>query len=99
MAGARTTAFEAVAWHMDETIIRTPWLSGWLEAVFGPAIRSEQTDEVGAKAVDVVHPIQDLHVTLLRLLGLDDNKLTFFHGGRFKQLSQTGGKVIQDLIA
>ena len=57
------------------------------------------TDERGFKAVDVVHPIQDLHVTLLRLMGLDDNKLTYFHGGRFKQLSQTGGEVIEELIA
>ena len=56
------------------------------------------TDEIGEKAVDVVHPIRDLHVTFLRLLGLDDNKLTYFHGGRFKQLSQTGGEVIDQLI-
>lgn len=57
------------------------------------------TDEIGEKAVEDVHPIKDLHVTLLRLLGLDDNKLTYFHGGRFKQLSQVGGQVIQPLIA
>ena len=57
------------------------------------------TDEIGRKAVEVVHPVKDLHVTLLRLLGLDDNKLTYFHGGRFKQLSQTGGAVIQELLA
>jgi len=57
------------------------------------------TDELGERAVDVVHPIRDLHVTLLRLLGLDDNKLTYFHAGRFKQLSQFGGTVIEDLIA
>ena len=57
------------------------------------------TDELGAHAVDVVHPIRDLHVTLLHLLGLDDNKLTYFHGGRFKQLSQFGGKIIDELIA
>ncbi len=42
--------------------------------------------------------IKDLHVTLLHLLGLDDNKLTYFHEGRFKQLSQTGGGVIKELI-
>ncbi|MDE0830332.1 MAG: DUF1501 domain-containing protein [Vicinamibacterales bacterium] len=57
------------------------------------------TDEIGMKAVEVVRPIKDLHVTLLHLLGLDDNKLTYFHGGRYKQLSQTGGKVIHELIA
>jgi len=31
--------------------------------------------------------------------GVDDNKLTYFHGGRFKQLSQVGGQVIDELIA
>ena len=57
------------------------------------------TDEIGDTAVEVVHPIKDLHVTLLHILGLDDNKLTYFHGGRFKQLSQTGGQVIKELLA
>ncbi len=56
------------------------------------------TDELGAAAVDCVHPIRDLHVTLLHLLGLDDNKLTYFHAGRYKQLSQFGGQVIRELI-
>jgi hypothetical protein len=57
------------------------------------------TDELGAEAVEAVHPIRDLHVTLLKLLGLDDSRLTYFHAGRFKQLSQFGGKVIEELIA
>ncbi len=57
------------------------------------------TDELGSEAVDVVHPIRDLHVTLLHLLGLDDNKLTYYHAGRYKQLSQFGGEVIRELIA
>ena len=57
------------------------------------------TDETGAEAVGCVHHVRDLHVTLLRLLGLDDNKLTYFYGGRFKQLSQFGGQVIKELIA
>ncbi|GAB5406900.1 MAG: DUF1501 domain-containing protein [Aureliella sp.] len=57
------------------------------------------TDEIGAEAVEVVHPIRDVHVTLLHLLGLDDNKLTYLHAGRFKQLSQFGGELIPELIA
>jgi hypothetical protein len=57
------------------------------------------TDETGAEAVAAVHPIRDVHVTLLRLLGLDDNRLTYFHAGRFKQLSQFGGRVIDELLA
>lgn len=57
------------------------------------------TDEIGAEAVECVHPIRDVHVTLMHLLGLDDNKLTYFHGGRYKQLSQFGGEVIKEIIA
>lgn len=57
------------------------------------------TDELGMQAVEEVHHVRDLHVTLLKLLGLDDNKLTYYHAGRFKQLSQFGGKVIEPLFA
>ena len=57
------------------------------------------TDDRGLEAVECVHHVRDLHVTLLRLLGLDDNRLTFYHAGRFKQLSQFGGQVIGDLLA
>jgi hypothetical protein len=57
------------------------------------------TDETGAEAVEVVHHVKDLHCTILHLLGLNDNKLTYFHEGRYKQLSQTGGTVISELLA
>lgn len=57
------------------------------------------TDELGMTAVEGRAHVRDFHVTLLRLLGLDDNRLTFYHAGRFKQLSQFGGHVIRDLIA
>jgi hypothetical protein len=57
------------------------------------------TDELGMTAVEDVHHVRDFHVTLLRLLGLDDSKHTFYHAGRFKQLSQFGGRVIEKLIA
>jgi hypothetical protein len=57
------------------------------------------TDELGSEAVSCVHHVRDVHVTILRLLGLEDSKLTYFHGGRYKQLSQFGGEVIKELIA
>ena len=56
------------------------------------------TDELGAKAVECVHPIANVHCTILHAMGLDDNKLTYFHGGRHKQLSQVGGSVIHELL-
>jgi hypothetical protein len=57
------------------------------------------TDELGREAVETVHHVKDLHCTILHLLGLNDNKLTYFHEGRYKQLSQTGGTVINELLA
>lgn len=57
------------------------------------------TDNIGAEAVECVHHIRDVHVTWLNLLGLDDNKLTYYHAGRHKQLSQFGGGMIRELMA
>ena len=57
------------------------------------------TDETGREAVEIAHPINDFHVTLLHLLGLDDSRLTYFAQGRNKQLSQTGGELIRELLA
>jgi hypothetical protein len=56
------------------------------------------TDELGMVAVENVAHVRDFHVTLLHLLGLDDNRLTYYHGGRHKQLSQFGGRVIGELL-
>ena len=70
--------------------------------VAGGRVRAGQvvgaTDEIGQKAVDVVHPMRDVHLTILRLLGLDDAKLTYFHAGRFRQLSQFGGAVSREMV-
>ena len=57
------------------------------------------TDEIGAEATECIHPIRDFHVTLLHLMGLQDHRLTYFHGGRYKQLSQFGGSLIPELLA
>ncbi len=85
-----------IAYGRDHNVTGMPmWLAGG--GVKAGHIIGE-TDELGEKAVDVVHPIRDVHVTMLQLLGLDDNKLTYFHGGRYKQLSQFGGEVITELI-
>ena len=57
------------------------------------------TDNIGAEAVDQVRHLRDFHITLLTLPGLDDSRLTFYHGWRFQQLSQFGGEAISELIA
>ena len=56
------------------------------------------TDDVGLSAVEAVHPLKDFHATLLHLMGLDDSKLRYLHAGRQKQLSQTGGELIKEIL-
>jgi hypothetical protein len=58
-----------------------------------------RTDELGYfPAEDPVH-VRDLHATVLRLLGLDHERLTFTFQGRPYRLTDIGGRVIQPIIA
>ncbi|HVJ83190.1 MAG TPA: DUF1501 domain-containing protein [Planctomycetia bacterium] len=58
-----------------------------------------ETDEFGfAAAVDKVH-LHDLHATILHLLGLDHELLTYFHAGRAERLTDVYGKVVKKIVA
>ena len=57
------------------------------------------TDEIGHRAVEKPFHLRDIHATFLHLFGLDQFQLNFYHGGRFKQLTDTGGVIIRDLLA
>jgi hypothetical protein len=58
-----------------------------------------ETDEFGHLAVkDRVH-MHDLHATLLHLLGLDHEKLTFRHDGRDFRLTDVAGHIVREIIA
>ena len=57
------------------------------------------TDELGMCAVENVCTIHDMHATMLHLLGLDHEKLTFRFGGRDMSLTDVHGRVIQEILA
>jgi len=58
-----------------------------------------ETDEFGFEAVtDKVH-LHDIHATILHLLGLDHELLTYFHQGRNESLTDVGGRVIKPILA
>lgn len=62
-------------------------------------IRYGKTDDYGYYAVeDKVH-FHDLHATILHLLGLDHEKLTYFYGGRQFRLTDVYGRVVEDIFA
>lgn len=74
----------------------TAWLAGG--GVKG-GISHGESDEIGYKAaVDRVH-INDLHATLLHLLGMDHQRLTYNYNGRDFRLTDVGGEVIRAILA
>jgi hypothetical protein len=74
----------------------TTWLAGG--GIKGGTAYSS-TDDLGyAAAEDKVH-VHDLHATLLHCLGLDHERLTFFHGGRKHRLTDVSGRVLEEILA
>jgi uncharacterized protein (DUF1501 family) len=57
------------------------------------------TDEFGHRAVDGVCTIYDLHATILRLVGLDHERLSFYHNGIERRLTDVHGHVVEAVLA
>ena len=57
------------------------------------------TDEIGLRAVDGRAHVHDIHATILHLLGLNHEKLTYLHNARDERATVNGGEVIQDILA
>jgi len=57
------------------------------------------TDEYGIKAVEGRMHTNDLHATLLALMGLDHEKLTYNYAGRDFRLTDVAGRVVEDIFA
>ena len=72
----------------------TMWMAGG-GVSGGQAIGA--TDEIGLKAVDSPHHFRDIHTTILHLLGLDQDQLTYPHLGRDERLTEIQGQVIEGI--
>jgi hypothetical protein len=74
----------------------TYWLAGG--GVKGGTLYGA-TDELGHKAVENRVHVNDLHATILHLLGLDHTKLTFRLSGRDFRLTDVAGHVVKEILA
>ena len=74
----------------------TVWMAGG--GVRG-GVHHGATDEIGFKAVEDRVSINDLHATILHLIGLDHKKLTYRYNGRDFRLTDVAGKVVQGIMA
>ena len=57
------------------------------------------TDEVGYKAVDNRVMIHDIHATILHLLGMNHEQLTYRFNGRDFRLTDVYGRILHEIIA
>jgi hypothetical protein len=73
----------------------TLWMSGG--GVKG-GLAFGKTDEYGYEAVEKPVHIHDWHATLLHILGLDHERLTFRHAGRESRLTDLKGNVVQEIL-
>ena len=56
------------------------------------------TDEIGLNAIEDRAHVNDIHATILHLMGIDHKQLTHLHNGRDERLTDVGGKVITKLF-
>ncbi len=71
------------------------WMAG---GGIKPGVTYGTTDDWGYKAVDKPLQIHDLHATILHLLGIDHEKLTYRFSGRDIRLTDVHGNVIKDIL-
>jgi hypothetical protein len=74
----------------------TCWLTG---AGVKPGVSHGATDELGQRAIQNIHPLYDLNATILHLLGIDHERLTFEHNGVQRRLTNVEGEIIRPILA
>lgn len=74
----------------------TCWLTG---AGVKPGVSHGVTDELGRKAIEGIHPLYDFNATILHLLGIDHERLTYYHNGIERRLTNVEGHLIREVLA
>ena len=74
----------------------TAWLAG---AGVKRGFSYGSTDEFGYKAVENIATVYDFHATILYLLGLNHERLSFYHNGIERRLTDVHGQVIREILA
>jgi len=74
----------------------TCWMAG---GGLKPGISHGLSDDVGYRVAEQQVTVYDLHATILHLLGLDHTRLTFYHNGAERRLTDVHGQVIRPILA
>jgi hypothetical protein len=74
----------------------TVWLAG---AGLKPGMAYGATDEIGWKAAENPLTWYDFHATVLHLLGIDHERLTYYYNGLRRRLTNVHGRVVKEILA
>ncbi|HTE21118.1 MAG TPA: DUF1501 domain-containing protein, partial [Armatimonadota bacterium] len=99
-----TTEFGRTPYHVDPNArgrehhhqVFSSWLAGG--GVRGGSVYGA-SDEYGIDVADRAVHVHDFHATILHLLGLDHERLTFRHAGRDYRLTDVHGRVVKEILA
>jgi hypothetical protein len=98
-----TTEFGRMPTHQEGTTGRDHNPDGFTVWMMGAGIKGGvsygATDEFGRRAVENVATVYDFYATVLHLLGLDHERLTYYHNGTNRRLTDVHGHVIRDVLA
>lgn len=72
------------------------WMAG---GGIKPGATFGETDDFSVRAAAEEVPVRDVHATILHAMGLDQNRLTYLHAGRYKKLTDIGGRVVREILA
>jgi hypothetical protein len=76
--------------------VYSSWLAG---GGIKPGMVYGKSDDIGATVAENPVHVHDFHATLLHLLGLDHERLTYRHAGRDFRLTDVYGRVVRDILA
>ena len=74
----------------------TCWMMG---AGVKPGFSYGATDELGWKAIENIATLYDFNATILHLLGLDHQRLSYYFNGTERRLTDVHGQVLKDILA
>jgi len=97
-----TTEFGRMPTHQVGTTGRDHNPDGFTCWMLGAGVRPGSygaTDPLGRRAVDNVATVWDYYATVLHLLGFDHERLTYYHNGLNRRLTDVHGKVIREIVA
>ena len=98
-----TTEFGRMPTHQEATTAPHPHPAGFpwgmRGAGVGGGVSSGATDDFGRRAAEDPTTVWDFYATVLHLLGFDHERLTYYHNGLDRRLTDVHGRVIREILA